>query len=360
MKIELHKITIREIVDGYKDNLEEGVSGYGGKLNIRPKYQREFVYDDERRNSVINTIRKNFPLNIMYWVDNGNQEYELLDGQQRTISFCQYVNGDFSINSMAFHNLTKVEQEQILNYPLSIYICKGNDKEKLDWFKIVNIAGLKLTEQELRNIVYTGSWLSDAKLKFSKTNCAAQNLASKYINGSAVRQELLETALSWISEGRIEDYMSVHHHDPNANKLWVYFRNVIEWVELTFPKYRKEMKGIKWGALHKTYSKNIFDTNKLEKEIQELMMDDDVTSKKGIYYYVLTGEEKHLNIRAFTESQRRTAYERQKGVCKKCNKHFEFSDMEADHITPWSKGGMTNVDNCYMLCVGCNRKKSNK
>ncbi len=360
MEITMCEITIREVVDGYVDNAEEGIKGYGGKLNIRPKYQREFVYDETRRNAVIKTIRQGFPLNTMYWVDNGDGEYELLDGQQRTISFCQYVNGDFSIDGLAFHNLTKGEQDQILNYKLSVYICKGTDKEKLDWFTVVNIAGMQLTDQELRNITYTGTWLSDAKLKFSKTNCAAQNLAGRYINGSAIRQELLEVALDWISEGNIKEYMSKHQKDPNANELWIYFRNVIEWVELTFPQYRKEMKGIRWGELYHSYGKKLLDTRKLEQEIQKLMMDDDVTNKKGIYYYVLTRNEKFLNIRAFTESQKRTVYERQKGICKKCNAHFEFEEMEADHVKPWSEGGSTSIDNCYMLCKGCNRKKSNK
>ena len=173
MKIELHEISIREITENYIDNAENGVTGYNGKLNIRPKYQREFVYKDKQRNAVIETIVKGFPLNVMYWVKNSDDAFEVLDGQQRTISFCQYVNGDFSINSRAFQNLTITEQQQILDYKVMVYFCEGNDKEKLDWFKIINIAGEKLTDQELRNAVYTGAWLSDAKLKFSKSNCAA-------------------------------------------------------------------------------------------------------------------------------------------------------------------------------------------
>ncbi|MEL7570085.1 MAG: DUF262 domain-containing protein [Eubacteriaceae bacterium] len=358
MKIELNEITVRQVAENYVDNAEEGVIGYNGKLNIRPKYQREFIYDNKKRAAVIETIRKGFPLNVMYWIKNNEGTYEVLDGQQRTISFCQYITNIFSLDSRAFHNLTNTEKEQILNYKLMVYFCEGNDKEILDWFEIINIAGEKLTDQELRNAVYTGPWLTDAKLKFSKTNCAAYLLSKDYVNGTAIRQDILETAIKWISGGKIKEYMSAHQHDPNANELWTYFRNVIEWVKDTFKTYRKEMKGIEWGGLYDKYKGSIFDTVKLEQEIQKLMMDDDVDSKKGIYTYVLTRNEKYLNIRGFTESQKRAAYEKQKGICKKCGKHFKLNEMEADHITPWSKGGKTSNENCQMLCLECNRKKS--
>lgn len=358
MKIELHEITICEVAENYVDNAEEGVIGYGGKLNIRPKYQREFIYDEKKRNAVIETIRKDFPLNVIYWVKNEDGSFEVLDGQQRTISFCQYIKGDFSLDNRAFHNLTEVEKEQILNYKLMIYFCEGNDKEKLDWFKIINIAGERLYDQELRNAVYTGTWLSDAKLKFSKSNCAAYLLSKDYVKGSPIRQDILETAIKWISGGDIENYMSNHQHDPNANELWTYFRNVIEWVQLTFTTYRKETKGIDWGSLYDDFKTEIFDVNELEQKIQTLMIDDDVTNKKGIYPYVLTRDEKYLSIRGFTESQKRAAYEKQKGICKNCSKHFELKEMEADHIMPWSKGGKTSPENCQMLCLDCNRQKS--
>lgn len=362
MKIELNEITVREVAKDYVDNAEEGVTGYGGKLNIRPKYQREFIYDEKKRNAVIDTIRKDFPLNVMYWVVNDEGNFEVLDGQQRTISFCQYVTGAFSVDAgghnKAFHNLTETEKAQILDYKLMVYFCEGNDKEKLDWFKIINIAGEKLTEQELRNAVYTGTWLTAAKTIFSKSNCAAYLLAKDYLNGSPIRQEILQTAISWISGDDIEKYMSIHQQDPNANELWTYFKNVIEWVKLTFTVYRHEMKGIDWGGLYDKYKGNMFDTAKLEKEIQVLMIDDDVSKKSGIYPYVLTRNEKYLSIRTFTESQKRTAYERQKGICSKCGKHFDLKEMEADHTTPWSKGGKTNPENCRMLCLDCNRCKS--
>lgn len=362
MKIKLHEISIREIVENYVDNAEEGIIGYNGKLNIRPKYQREFVYDVTKRNAVIETIRNNFPLNVMYWVKNDDDTFEVLDGQQRTISFCQYVKNGFSIQingyPKSFSNLTIDEQNEILDYKLMIYLCEGTDTEKLAWFRIINIAGEKLTDQELRNATYTGTWLTNAKSIFSKSNCAAYLLSKDYVSGSPIRQELLEKALSWISKGNIEEYMSVHQHDPNANELWTYYRNVIEWVSLTFTTYRKEMKGIDWGKLYDKFKDEIYDTDKLEQEIQKLMMDDDVSNKKGIYSYVLTHDEKYLNIRTFTESQKRTAYERQEGICPICKNHFELKEMHGDHITPWSKGGKTIPENCQMLCADCNRRKS--
>ena len=359
MNIELNEITIRDVAAGYVDNAEEGVVGYGGKLNIRPKYQREFVYDDKKRNAVIDTIRKGFPLNVMYWVKNGDGTFEVLDGQQRTVSFCQYVKSVFSIDNRAFHNLTDTEKDAILDYKLMIYFCEGNDKEKLDWFRIINIAGERLTDQELRNAVYTGTWLTHAKSIFSKSNCAAYLHSKDYVGGSPIRQEILETAIKWISSGEIEKYMSIHQHDPNANEIWTYFRNVIDWVKLTFINLRKEMKGIDWGGLYDKFNGVMFDTAKLEQEIQTLMMDDDVTNKKGIYPYVLTRNDRSLSIRTFTDSQKRAAYERQKGICPKCGGHFELGGMEADHITPWSEGGKTIPENCQMLCKDCNRRKSN-
>ncbi|MEG1663063.1 MAG: DUF262 domain-containing protein [Clostridia bacterium] len=358
MKIKLHEIKVCEIANGYIDNAEEGVKGYGGLLNIRPKYQREFVYDEVKRNAVISTINNKFPLNVMYWVKNKDGTFEVLDGQQRTISFCQYVNSDFSLNNKAFHNLTLTEKEKILNYRCKVYFCEGNDLEKLEWFKTINIAGAKLTDQELRNAVYTGEWLTSAKLKFSKSNCAAYLLAKDYVNGSPIRQEILETALSWINKGDIEGYMSIHQHDPNANALWSYFLCVIDWVKNTFTNYRKEMKGINWGGFYDEFKNTVFDTVTLENKIKALMIDDNVTNKKGIYSFVLTGKEKFLNIRAFTETQKRSAYEKQNGVCPICHKQYEIDEMEGDHITPWHDGGQTSAENCQMLCEECNRRKS--
>ncbi|MBU2634641.1 MAG: DUF262 domain-containing protein [Nanoarchaeota archaeon] len=363
MKVELHKIPIKEVIKDYKDSAEEGVIAYRGKLDIRPKYQREFVYKDKQRNEVIETVKKKFPLNVMYWVKKGDGSFEVLDGQQRTISIAQYVSSDFSINGKYFHSLTKDEQNQILNYELMIYFCEGGEREKLDWFRIVNIAGERLTEQELLNAVFTGQWLSDAKLKFSKTNCVAyllDNDEGKLMSGSPIRQEFLGTVLSWINNGNIKEYMSKHQHDKNANELWEYFQKVIHWVRKIFPNYRKEMKGLNWGGLYNHFKNKKLDPKKLEKEISELMQDDDVTNQRGVYLYVLTRNERYLNLRGFSDKQKRKAYERQKGICPKCKKHFKIEEMEADHKKLWSEGGKTVDENCQMLCRDDHREKSKK
>lgn len=358
MKIDLKEITIRELVEDYEDNSEGGVKGYGGRLNIRPPYQREFVYKDKQRDAVINTLTRDFPLNVMYWAVCEDGTYEVVDGQQRTISICQFVEGDFAFNERYFHNLQKDEKEQILNYKLMIYLCSGTDSQKLDWFKTINIAGEKLTDQELRNAVYAGSWLADAKRYFSKTGCPAYSIGEDFLTGSPIRQDYLETVISWISNGEIEAYMAKQQHKPNANELWLYYQSVINWIKATFVKYRKQMKGIDWGTLYAEFKDKEFDSAKLELEIAKLMEDEDVSNKKGIYAYVLTRKEKHLNIRAFSDNQKREAYERQKGICTVCKKHFELEGMEADHITPWHVGGKTNADNCQMLCKEDNRRKS--
>lgn len=358
MKIELKEISIKEVASGYLNDNEEGVVGFGGKLNIRPKYQREFVYKDKQRDSVIETVRKNFPLNVMYWVKNPDDTYEVLDGQQRTISICEYVDGKFSLNYQYFHNLEKEEQQQILDYKLMIYFCEGTDKEKLDWFKTINIAGEKLYDQELRNAIYTGTWLTDAKKYFSKSNCPAYNIGNDYMTGIAIRQDYLETTISWLSNGNIEQYMADNQHEPNANELWLYFNSVMNWIKVVFPNYRREMKGVPFGILYNQFKAKKFDAKKLETEITKLMQDEDVTKKSGIYEYVLTRNEKHLSIRAFTDKQKREAYEKQKGVCVKCKKHYELNEMEADHIKPWHEGGKTSSENCQMLCKEDNRRKS--
>ena len=364
MEIKLHEMTIKDVYEGYEDNQEEGVRAYQGKLNIRPAFQREFIYKDKQRDEVIKTINKGFPLNVMYWAKDGDN-YELLDGQQRTLSICQYIHGDFSVDMNYFHTLPKDLQDKILNYKLMIYICEGTPSEKLDWFKIINIAGEELTEQELRNSQYTSRWLTDAKKYFSKTGCPAYQIGEDYMNGSTIRQDYLETVLKWICNREnmsIEDYMGIQKKEDtkDANELWTYFQSIINWVKVLFPTYRKEMKGIDWGILYNKYKDERYNSNQLEEQVKILMMDDDVTNKKGIYYYLITGDEKYLNIRAFSESIKREAYERQDGICAKCNKQFDITEMEADHVTPWSQGGKTELDNCQMLCRDCNRRKSDK
>ena len=394
MNIELHKITVRELTKGYADNNENGVRAYGGRLDVRPPYQREFVYGEKERDAVIDTLTNGFPLNVMYWAvrnvadcvpqsgqpicedadgdrtdsicedaDGDKAKYEIIDGQQRTISICQYVNGDFAFNFRYFHNLQPDEQEQILNYELQVYICSGSDSEKLKWFKTINIAGKELTEQELRNAVYAGSWVSDAKRYFSKNGASAAKIGGDYLTGSAIRQDYLETAISWISDGNVEVYMSNHQHDPSAAQLWQFFQSVITWIETSFrpTKERKKiMKGVDWGMLYKQYKDQVFDLKAVDDEVKRLILDDDVTKKTGIYPYILTRKEKYLSIRAFTDAQKLSAYERQMGFCADCGQHFELSQMEADHITPWHLGGKTVAENCQMLCRDCNRRKSGK
>ncbi len=361
MEIKQTEITIRELTEGFSDNAEDGVVAYGGKLDVRPPYQREFVYKEKQRDAVIDSIVQNFPLNVMYWADRGDGTFEVIDGQQRTISICQYVNGDFAHLMRFFNNLQDDEQEQILNYKLNVYICSGTNSEKLKWFERINIAGEKLTPQELRNAVYCGSWVSDAKKYFSKIGCPAVSIGGDYVSGTANRQEILETAIDWISNGQIDEYMGIHQHDENASALWFYFQKVIAWVKAVFPTKRpKYTKGINWGELYNKYKDAEFDTIKLEEEIKKLILDDDVTKKSGIYPYVLTRNEKYLSIRTFSDNEKLQAYTKQNGICKICGKHFELEEMEADHITPWSQGGKTNLENCQMLCRNCNRRKSDK
>lgn len=363
MKIDLMRVTIGQVANGYIDNNEEGVIGFNGQLNIRPKYQREFVYKDKQRDKVIETIMLGRPLNIMYWAKNDDDTFEVLDGQQRTISFCQYVKGDYSIDDKYFHSLTDEEQNAILNYELMVYVVEGSDKERLEWFRTINIASEPLTDQELLNINYTGSWLSDAKKKFSRTKCNAYKLADKYVKGSAIRQELLELALVWIcgDKKHIAEYMSAHQHDANANELWFHFSKVIDWVESTFTTYRKEMKGIDWGRLYAEFGNNSYDTDELEKKISTLMADEDVTSNKGVYEYVLSNctREKVLSVRAFSEKDKRTKYEQQNGICPICGKHFEIEEMQGDHIVEWVNGGRTTLDNLQMVCHSCHKELTN-
>jgi hypothetical protein len=296
----------------------------------------------------------------MYWVSDRKGGLEVLDGQQRTISICEYVNNNFSIGFQSFVHLTSEEQQQILDYRIQVYVCSGTDKEKLEWFETINIAGEKLTAQELRNAVYTGEWLTDAKKKFSKTGCGAYELGKDYMSGSPIRQDYLETVLEWVSDNHIEEYMSSHQFDTDANALWLYYQSVINWVKALFPIYRKEMKGINWGGLYNESQGKLLNPKATEGEVSRLMMDKDVTNKKGIYAYILDGNPKYLSIRSFDNDIKREAYESQKGICVKCNKHFPIEEMEADHITPWSEGGKTIASNCQMLCKLDNRIKSNK
>ena len=380
MEIKLVEIPIKDIADGYYDNDATGqVVAFGGKLNVRPPYQREFVYKDDKRDAVIDTVFKEFPLNVMYWAENEDGTYEVLDGQQRTISICQYAEGDFSINLngdiLGYYNLTPDQRAIFDEYKLMIYICKGTDKEKLDWFKIINIAGEKLFDQELRNAIYTGAWLSDAKKYFSKRGCKAENLAGDYLKGTQIRQDYLETVLSWIASSEnksIEQYMAEHQHDENAEELKEYFENVFEWVNAVFKNNskarRKLMCGLDWGLYYNEYRDAGLEdkADEFEKQIEFYLSSDDIEKKNGgIYKFLLTGKEKHLSVRAFSPSDRQWAYAKQGGKCPYCVEKgddavYEIDEMHADHIVPWSKGGKTVRENCQMLCEHHNLLKSDR
>lgn len=373
MKIELHEITVGELVEGYEDNEELGVRGYGGRLDIRPAYQREFIYKEQQRNAVVNTVMNGFPLNVMYWaVRDGGQEvpYEVLDGQQRTISLCQYAMGDFSFKGKYFANLTDDEKERFLAYRLMIYLCSGTDSEKLDWFKTINISGEKLTAQELRNAVYAGEFTADAKRYFSKNGCAAYQIGKALVNGVPIRQDYLETAIKWkcLAEGKKDDdaaicnYMGLHQHDANAVPLWNHFRTVVNWAEsyFTIKGREKVVKGIDWGRLYCEYGDKPLDRDAMDAEIHRLIMDSEVQKKSGIIPYVLSGDERMLGLRAFPDDIKMAVYERQNHRCNICGKEFDYSEMEGDHIKPWREGGRTVEENCQMLCRDCNRKKGGK
>lgn len=365
MKQEETKIKISEVIEGYTET-PTSVTGFSGLLNIRPEFQREFIYPLDKQIAVIDTILNDCVIGIITWFENDSRgSYELGDGQQRLTSICRFCDNRFTIPTATgpkfFHNLSEEDQKKILGYQLYTVIVSGTAEEKLAWFRRINTAGIVLTEQEMRNASYTGPWLTSAKKYFSQANCPGYNIGAKYISGTLNRQDFLERALSWISGDQIETYMAKHQKDQDATELWADFEKRIKWIQKTFPTYRKELKGLPWGYLYDTYSGNTYDPVVLENDVQKLMADDDVTKKSGIYEYLLSGgfKTKCLSLRTFTDSQKRGAYERQKGICPRCGQHFELAEMEGDHIVPWSKGGKTIPDNLQMLCKKCNSSKSN-
>lgn len=363
MRIKPKKITIGELVDGYNDDGSDGVVGFSGTLDIRPPYQREFVYSGKQRDDVIRSVLAGFPLNVMYWATQPNGRFEVLDGQQRTISIGQYVNGDFSIEGKYFHSQPDDVQEHIRGYELTIYVCDGPTSEKLKWFEIVNIPGEELKKQELRNAVYPGSWLTDAKRHFSKPGCPAKEIGDAYVKGTPIRQELLELAIKWATDGTIDDYMSLHQHDVDATGLWLHFQTVIEWVSTTFFRKRPIMRDVDWGSVYAKHKNDDVDPDKLEEDIRQLLslqkpgVESVIRKPSGVYLYVLDGDERHLNLRTFSRAQKTVAYERQGGKCADCGKVFEYGQMEGDHILPWKEGGLTIDENLQMLCKPCNQSK---
>lgn len=373
MTIKQIDVTVGEITKGYINNEEQGVRGYGGLLDIRPPYQREFIYNENEQRAVIDTVLHNYPLNVMYWVkrsDDAECPYEVMDGQQRTLSLCEYVAEGFAIDFKNFSNQPADVRKKILNYKLTVYVCEGEESEKLEWFKTINIAGKPLNEQEIRNAVYAGPFVSDAKKHFSKSNCGAWRLGRDLVNGSPIRQDFFKKALEWMADhetrlGRTQtaiDYMAKHQHDPNALPLWTYFQNVLNWTISTFnmKKFKKIMKGLDWAMFYDKYHESSLEVEMLEKQIVDLMGDDEIQKPIGIIPYVLTGDEHYLDLRSFPDKIKLTVWEKQKHKCADCGEEYDYQFMEGDHIIPWRKGGRTDMENCQMLCRKCNRRKGGK
>ena len=373
MTIKQIEVTVGEITRGYMNNDEQGVRGYDGLLDIRPPYQREFIYNEKEQQAVITTVLRGYPLNVMYWVrrsDDAECPYEVMDGQQRTLSLCEYVAGKYSYDFKNFFNQPEDVQRRILDYKLTIYVCEGEASEKLEWFKTINIAGKPLNEQEINNAIYAGPFVSDAKRHFSKSNCGAYRLGKDLVNGTPLRQDFFKTALQWMAEHEtrggkrqtIVGYMAQHQHDPNANNLWTYFQTVLNWAITNFDmkKYKKIMKGLDWAELYDKFGSEALDTVAIGKRLSELMRDSEVERKSGIIPYVLTGDEHYLDLRAFPEDIKLAVWEQQGHRCTICGKEFDLEFMEGDHITPWREGGRTVIENCQMLCRECNRRKGAK
>ena len=373
MTIKQIEVTVGEITKDYVNNEEQGVRGYGGRLDIRPPYQREFIYNDKEQQAVITTVLNGYPLNVMYWVKRGEDAecpYEIMDGQQRTLSLCEYVAGKFSYEFRNFFNQPADIQKRILDYKLTIYVCEGKASEKLEWFKTINIAGKPLNEQEINNAVYAGPFVTDAKRHFSKSNCGAYRLGRNLVNGTPLRQDYLKKALEWIADHETRNgkrqsavgYMAEHQHDPNANNLWTYFQNVLNWAITNFDmkKFKTIMKGLDWAKLYDENSRKTLDVEAMAKRISMLMTDGEIQRKAGIIPYVLTGDERCLDLRSFPENIKLAVWEKQKHVCPMCHKEFDYEFMEGDRIKPWCEGGRTVEENCQMLCRSCNRQKGGK
>ena len=373
MTIKQIEVTVGDIARGYINSEEQGVRGYGGQLDIRPPYQREFIYNENEQQAVISTVLKGYPLNVMYWVrrsEDAECPYEVMDGQQRTLSLCEYVDGKFAYDFKNFFNQPADIQKIILDYPLTIYLCEGEPSEKLEWFKTINIAGKPLNEQEINNAVYAGPFVTDAKRHFSKSNCGAYRLGKDLVNGTPIRQEFLKKALEWMAEHETREgkpqsvvgYMAEHQHDPNANNLWTYFQNVLNWTITNFDlkKFKKIMKGLNWALYYDKYHSTTLDTADLASRISKLILDSDVQKQMGIIPYVLTGDERHLDLRGFPEDIKLAVWEKQHHICPSCQKEFDYEFMEGDHITPWREGGRTVIENCQMLCRECNRRKGGR
>lgn len=378
-------VTVGELVEGYFDDDEGGVTGYDGQLNIRPPYQREFVYSPQRSRAVVATVLKGYPLNTLHWVKT-DAGWEVLDGQQRTISIAQFVHGTLTtepgkggryFEAHGKRGLTSEERRKFLAYELMVYeYVPESEEDEADlrsFYETLNIAGKKLGEQEILNAIYESPWVEAAKRWFSRSDCPAYSVGRDYLAGAPLSQDYLEAAIRWHSGDAIEEYMRARSREgesADAGDLWEHFVEVIKWVRTVFPPVGKDekgkpinrtiMQGVDWGRLYAKYGDKPLDPTELENVISATLQRDDVTRKRGVYEYVLTGNEKHLNLRGFPDKDKQTAYERQDGCCNICEEPFAISDMEADHIEPWSKGGPTVAANCQMLCHPCHDRKGAK
>ncbi len=380
MNIEPMRIRIRDLVDGYREDLMTGeVVAYGGKLDVRPKYQREFVYGQKESEAVIDTAIKGFPLNSMYWCRRPDGTYEVMDGQQRTISICRFAtNPAYSVklpapgggfNAVNFPNLFDDVRERFLDYELMVFACDGSDSEKMAWFQTINIAGKALSSQEIRNAIYACDWLTDAKSMFSRPGCVVDRRFGRFLSGRRERQEYLEKALKWAAardgvggDDPIAAYMQAHRADSDASELLHYFESVFAWTFETFgKKHQKEMKQVEWGLLYNEHNDEKLDAHSVQAEVDALMANPEIQRRHGVFEYVLTRNERALNLREFSEIEKRSMYEAQQHRCSLCGKICgSISDMHADHIMPWHKGGRTEMSNGQMLCIDCNLKKGAK
>ena len=378
-------ITVEDVCKGFVYNEYEGkgLFGLSGKLTIQPEYQRNYIYADGKRDvAVIDSILKGYPLGLIYFTKVAEDKYEVLDGQQRITSIGRYVTGKFPIEmngkNIYFRGLAEDLKEKILSTPLTIYICEGTESEIKEWFKTINIAGIPLNEQELSNAIHSGPFVTKAKAEFSNSQNANIQKWSAYIAGNVLRQDYLRTALEWVSKGNIDDYMSRHRYDDNITELKVYFTSVIDWISSVFSDVESEMRGLPWGELYEKYHKNSYDPSAVSAKLRELYADFYVKDRKGVYEYILGGcvDNKLLNIRIFDEPTKKSVYAVQTDAAKKKNvsncplcaigsdnnktRLWKLTEMDADHVTAWSKGGATDASNCQMLCKTHNRAKGNK
>jgi len=376
--------TVRDICKDFVYNELEGkgLYGMGGKLTIQPEYQRNYIYADGKKDvAVIESILKGYPIGLIYFNKNGEQ-LEVLDGQQRITSLGRFVTSKFAIEDNGvpqyFRGLSVDKQEKILNTKLLIYVCNGEESEIKEWFKTINIVGVPLNKQEIRNAIFSGEFVTLAKEEFSNSQNSNVDKWGAYINGTVNRQEVLERALDWVSKGNIDDYMSSHRDKRDINELKTYFNSVIDWIDNVFTYVYSEMRGLEWGRLYETYHKQPYDSSKVAEKVETLYNDESIRNKKGIFEYVLGGcvDTKLLEIRIFEDSVKKAVYNEQtkeakeKGIsnCPLCalgndnnkTRIWQLKEMDADHVTAWSNGGETTKDNCQMLCKTHNRAKGNK